>query len=214
MNILLEGVVGSTAYGLSTTESDEDILGIFALSMYEFAGLDWHSSKETVVGTSEKRDFAYHEARKYLRLLLKCNPTILELLFLESYTTKHELGENLVELRKYALSEKYVQNSFVGYATAQLKKNQIHKKAKHARHTLRLIRQAQQLLSTGMMTLKVPDPQEYFDLTGDPEQLTTVLQQELTVLNNIKSVLPMEPNVDVFKSWLYHVRRLTSTIPV
>ena len=39
MKIILEGVVGSTAYGLNTPESDIDTAGIFVAPLEEVLGL-------------------------------------------------------------------------------------------------------------------------------------------------------------------------------
>ena len=85
---LLEGVVGSTAYGLATPESDEDRLGIFARPTEELFGLS--QLRDSIVST--KPDSTWHEAAKALRLILACNPTAMEILWLESYDITTPLG--------------------------------------------------------------------------------------------------------------------------
>ena len=76
--VLLSGVVGSTAYGLDTPDSDTDRLGIFAAPTVAFHGL--HKPQESHVTTSP--DATFHEAAKWVRLALGGNPTVTELVWL------------------------------------------------------------------------------------------------------------------------------------
>lgn len=60
-NILLSGVVGSTAYGLAREGSDVDRLGMFAAPTETLLGL--HTPKESHVTTAPDRTL--HEAAKW-----------------------------------------------------------------------------------------------------------------------------------------------------
>ena len=82
--ILLAGVVGSTAYGLDTPDSDIDRLGVFAAPTVAFHGL--HRPAESHVTTHPD---ATVEAAKWLRLALNCNPTVTELVWLERLRDQH-----------------------------------------------------------------------------------------------------------------------------
>lgn len=89
--ILLSGVVGSTAYGLDTADSDVDRLGLFAAPTVAFHGL--HRPQESHVTIHP--DATYHEAAKWIRLALGGNPTVTELVWLDQYevtTPLHALG--------------------------------------------------------------------------------------------------------------------------
>lgn len=78
MNVLLSGIVGSTAYGLAKPGSDIDRLGLFAADTTAFHGL--HGPAESHVTTNPDRTL--HEAAKWCRLALGGNPTVMELVWL------------------------------------------------------------------------------------------------------------------------------------
>src|SRR5215210_72196 len=100
---ILQGVVGSMAYGLAHEGSDTDRLGIFVAPTYEVAGLDWHPSKETRAGDAGG-DHTEHEVGKYLRLALKANPTVTELLWLPDHEVATAQGRTLVAIRDRLLA--------------------------------------------------------------------------------------------------------------
>jgi hypothetical protein len=167
--VILEGIVGSHAYGLEREDSDSDFQGVFVAPTLEVAGLHWRAGRESVHKATENEDFTYHEVGKFLRLALKCNPTVLELLWLDHYTTITIHGRKLLSLREAFLSRDAVRNSYLGYARSQNLKLRAKadvghpRQAKMGRHMLRLLRQGRLLAQTGQMHLKVGDPQEYFD---------------------------------------------------
>jgi len=192
---ILLGRVGSHAYGLAHEGSDEDFLGIFVAPTCEIAGLHWGREKESIVSQSpgsESNDSSLHEVGKYLRLALKVNPTVTELLWLQpdEYVTRVPISNYLIEIRESFLSEKYVRAAYRGYAFSQLEKF-IAKgefKAKHARHCLRLIHQGKALLKTGQLEVRVPDPQIYWDLLEmTDEQVLELLRNELDKFDNVLS---------------------------
>lgn len=144
--ILLSGVVGSTAYGLATEDSDTDRLGIFAAPTVAFHGL--HKPQESHVTTHP--DATYHEAAKWVRLALGGNPTVTELAWLERYEIRTPLGEELVSIRSALLSAKRIRDAYLGYATQQFRKLENRgdgsfsadtrkRTSKHARHLWRLL---------------------------------------------------------------------------
>jgi len=81
MDVLLAGVVGSTAYGLDGPDSDVDRLGVFAAPTIAFHGLT--RPRESDVTTAP--DQTLHEAGKFCRLALGGNPTVGELMWLKHY---------------------------------------------------------------------------------------------------------------------------------
>lgn len=66
-SVILQGVVGSTAYGLAREGSDVDRLGIFVTPTLDLVGLG--KPKDTRVGF--KPDITHHEVGKYLGLALE-----------------------------------------------------------------------------------------------------------------------------------------------
>lgn len=120
MNILLQGIVGSTAYGLAGPDSDVDRLGMFAAPTEAFHGL--RMPEESHVDTGTGPDITLHEAGKYARLALGSNPTVMELMWLDSYETRTELGADLIGIRSAFLCAKRVRDAYLGYATQQFRK--------------------------------------------------------------------------------------------
>ncbi|MFC9896474.1 DNA polymerase beta superfamily protein [Nocardia sp. NPDC127579] len=171
-DLLLEGVVGSHAYGLDTPASDIDYLGVYVEPTRTFLGLHPPTRDR---GTRQGRDGAdatYHEVGKAMALILSCNPTATEVLWLDKYTVATDFGMELVGLRSSFLSAARVRDAYFGYAMAQFRR-MLHRRehegladprlAKHARHTMRLLWQGYQLYTTGFLPIRLPDPAPYFE---------------------------------------------------
>lgn len=217
-NTLLKGIVGSTAYGLAREGSDVDRLGIFAASTLDLAGLDWHPRRESKVHTDP--DITFHEVGKYLRLALRCNPTVMELLWLpdELIEFRHQIfGNRLMALKEALLSEQCVRNAYGGYARQQAVKlrdrgdsfssDTRKRTAKHGRHLLRLLRQGQQLLAEGRLEVKVEDPQDYWDFDDmTPDQMLDIYEREDKTFSMTISVLPDRPDIGKVREFLDLVR--------
>ena len=73
--ILLEAVVGSRAYGLATASSDTDIKGVFYLPLEYYLGGQYIAQV-----ANASNDEVYYELGRFVELLSKSNPTVLELL--------------------------------------------------------------------------------------------------------------------------------------
>lgn len=214
--VLLAGVVGSTAYGLAQEGSDEDRLGVFAAPTMSLLGLT--EARESRV-YSEPCDAAFHEARKYLRLALACNPTITELLWLDNHEVRSPLGEALVAIRARLLSSGRVRDSYLGYARSQLKRletrgdgtfssNTANRSAKHARHMARLLEQGYALYTTGEFSVRVADPQWYHDFSAQgPDVWAEWFHREAERFEAAQSCLPEDPDIAVASDWLLRVRR-------
>ncbi len=218
MNVLLAGIVGSTAYGLAGPDSDIDRLGVFAAPTVVLHGLA--APAESMVSTEP--DVTLHEARKFCQLALVSNPTVSELMWLDSYETITALGEELIGIRAAFLSATRIRTSYLGYATQQFRKlesrgdgsfsAQTRKRtAKHARHLLRLCEQGSQLYLTGQLRITLADPQRYLDFGeriagGDIEHARSVLHEYEAAFADKLSPLPYEPDRTLVESWLLRVR--------
>ncbi|MGJ1381035.1 DNA polymerase beta superfamily protein [Sphingobacterium siyangense] len=73
--ILFETVVGSRAYGLATASSDTDIRGVFYLPLEYYLGGQYIAQV-----ANASNDEVYYELRRFVELLSKSNPNVLELL--------------------------------------------------------------------------------------------------------------------------------------
>lgn len=218
MNVLLAGVVGSTAYGLAGPESDIDRLGVFAAPTATLHGLTMPD--ESVV--SSKPDATFHEARKYCSLALGGNPTVSELMWLDSHEVVTALGEELIGIRSAFLSAKRTRDAHLGYAAQQFRKLEARgdgsfsadtrkRTAKHARHLLRLCAQGYELYVTGRLRIRLDDPQRFLDFGervagGDIDHARSVMNGYEAALDEKPSVLPDEPDRATVEDWLLRVR--------
>jgi len=114
--IILECISGSKAYGLDTPSSDTDIKGVFLLPKEEFYSLNYIAQIN-----DEKNDVVYYELRRFIELLAKNNPNILELLNTprESVLYKHEI---LNKIKPEIFLSKKCKNTFGQFALSQIKK--------------------------------------------------------------------------------------------
>ncbi|MDF9794986.1 hypothetical protein OKW21_000249 [Catalinimonas alkaloidigena] len=114
--LLLECISGSKAYGLATAESDTDIRGVFYLSKEQFYGMNYIPQL-----SNESNDIVYYELGKFVELLAKNNPNILELLNTpeDCILYKHPFME---QIREEVFLSRLCQQTFGNYAMTQVKK--------------------------------------------------------------------------------------------
>lgn len=219
MNVLLSGIVGSTAYGLAREGSDVDRLGLFAAPTEDLHGL--HAPKDSHVTTHPDRTL--HEAAKWCRLALGGNPTVMELVWLpdDLYEVRTPLGDELISIRSSLLSAKRVRDAYLGYATQQFKRlydrgdgsfsaDTRKRTAKHARHLRRLCHQGFELYATGNLAIRVDDPDEYHrfgeEVAADAMLALPMLKRFEALFDSNASVLPEQPDEAPAEAWLRHVR--------
>ncbi|MEO7141822.1 MAG: nucleotidyltransferase domain-containing protein, partial [Ferruginibacter sp.] len=114
--LIFEAIAGSRSYGLETATSDTDIKGVFVLPKEEFYSLEY-----TGQVSNETNDIVYYELRKFMELLLKNNPNIIELLNTPEAAVmyKHPVMELL---KPEVFLSKLCEQSFANYAFTQIKK--------------------------------------------------------------------------------------------
>lgn len=221
-NIILEGVTGSTAYGLATENSDVDVKGVYLLPTRTVLSIGFdpqHTTKDHV-----DPDWVYHEVGKFMKLVINGNPTVTELLYLDDYTILTPIGQLLIDNRSAFLSTKAVTAAYSGYAFSQAKrlnnrteqgldgydsslKNRF---AKHTRHCFRLLMQARQLLETGTLDVKVTQEQrEYLFAMGEKtaDEVVEEFMRQDAEMKNVVSVLPDEPDMEKLNELLFKIRQ-------
>ena len=114
--IVLECISGSKAYGLDTPTSDTDIRGVFILPKEKFYGLEYVAQV-----SDANNDIVFYELRKCFELLLKNNPTIIELLNTpeDKIIFQHPLFK---QIDRTKILSKLCKNTFANYAIGQIKK--------------------------------------------------------------------------------------------
>ncbi|MDC8002912.1 nucleotidyltransferase domain-containing protein [Aureisphaera galaxeae] len=114
--IIFECVSGSRAYGLATATSDTDVRGVFILPKEQYYSMDY-------VGqiNNETNDIVYYELKKFMELLAKNNPNIMEMLNVpeDCVRYKHPLFDKLKS--EFFLSQ-LCKDTFANYAFTQIKK--------------------------------------------------------------------------------------------
>lgn len=114
--IIFECLSGSHAYGLNTPKSDIDIKGVFVAPEDDFFGL---SSIDQV--SDESNDRVYYELRRFMDLLSKNNPNILEMIYSPENCIR-EIHKSFEPLREVNFLSKLCEKAFGGYAMTQVKK--------------------------------------------------------------------------------------------
>jgi hypothetical protein len=224
MKVILSGVVGSTAYGLNHEGSDIDYLGVFAEPTSTVLGLNQPS--ESVV--TKDPDTTMHEAKKFVGLCLNGNPSVSELLWLDSYEHVSDEGSALIALRYKFLSAKRVRDSYLGYATSQFGRLKSRgdgsfsadtrkRTTKHARHLVRLVEQGFHLYRSGELIVNLRssaseiDPEWVFTMgekiAGNPLWAEQYMKLAETRFDYTRPAVPERPDVDAVEKWLIQVRR-------
>ena len=118
--LLYEYVRGSHAYGLNIETSDIDTGGVFVLDKQDFYGLPCFQVDQV---SDKKGDTVWYELTKYISLLCKGNPTMLESLFVDDKFIKYidPLFSQIRNNRELFITQNCF-NAFFGYATQQIKK--------------------------------------------------------------------------------------------
>lgn len=211
-NLLLRGVVGSTAYGLNHADSDTDYQGVYAVDTKQLLGLDLPDLEKAV--EYKNPDTKYYEALHYARLALKSNPSILELMWLNEYDVITPAGRELIAIRNAFPTQKYVKAAYLGYANQQysklLKDERRHKRAKNARHFARLLYQGRTLYRTGVLQIALPNPYAFINFgeevaDGNLDRVQKALNYAEEVFDQ-PSALPEEPDREAVNFWLLGVR--------
>jgi hypothetical protein len=114
--LIFEAIAGSKAYGLDTAKSDTDIRGVFVLPKNRFYGLDY-----TEQVNNATNDIVYYELKRFMELLSKNNPTILEILNTpaDCVLQKHAIMDLL---KPELFLSKLCEKTFANYAYTQIKK--------------------------------------------------------------------------------------------
>lgn len=178
-NIILHGLVGSTAHGMGLDgHEDRDEMGIFVENPENVCGLlplDHHiyrTQPEGVRSGPGDLDLTLYSLRKFVRLCVKGNPSILLLLYLPEYMTCEPVAEKLIAMRHEFVS-KDAGNAFLGYLVSQRMRftgerartvsrpelvEQFGYDTKFAMHALRLGLQGYEFLTKENISVPVREP--------------------------------------------------------
>ncbi len=122
--IILEAISGSQAYGTALPTSDTDIRGVYIMPTEIMLETNPSSSYGYIPQISdEKNDIVFYEIGRFIQLLEKGNPNILELLNIpnDCIIYKHECFDRYFN-NKQSYITKQLKDTFTGYSVSQIKK--------------------------------------------------------------------------------------------
>jgi predicted nucleotidyltransferase len=181
-NEILRSVVGSGVHGIAIAGTDDhDEMGVYIEPPEYVLGVEryredyvWRTQPEGVRSGHGDTDLILYSLRKYLRLAINGNPTVMLPLFAPSelLVVVTPLGDELRALRSSFLSQQAVER-FLGYMHSQhermlgqSKRNVPNRPelierygwdVKYGSHALRLAYQGYEIASRGFLTLPLPD---------------------------------------------------------
>lgn len=225
---IMLGVVGSRLYGTDHPGSDFDWKGVYQAPTRQVLGI-----RETPDSYNyhEPQDFTLYELGRFVQLLLKANPTVVELLHLPRYETLTLQGQMLVDNRKLFLFSRMdvvdgkersygIEAAYHGFAHGQrrdLKKGKINEK--QIVHLFRVLWQGMDILLTGdcnpRMTAEQID-QARFVAAQDYDDILVRVDKAMADFNAIArdSILPKEPDLDSINDLLVEMRTIYAPDPL
>ncbi len=114
--LIFEVISGSRSYGLNTPTSDTDIKGVFVLPKNLFYSLEY-----TAQVNNETNDVMYYELKRFMELLSKSNPNILEMLNVPDTCVLYR-NPVMDMLQPEMFLSRQCEQSFANYAFTQIKK--------------------------------------------------------------------------------------------
>lgn len=228
MDILPDGLVllayrGSIAHGMFVPQSDansiddKDVMGVFVNPLEHYLGFARRDSTERFL---REWDTVCYELRKFVGLLLNCNPNVLSLLWLEQkhYIYRSKIAFELIANRELFVSKK-AYHSFSGYAHSQFKRMTHFKfqgymgekrkalvekfgyDTKNAAHLIRLLKMGIEFLMEGKLYVERTDAAELLSIKRGEWSLEKVKEraEQLFALaeeSYVRSPLPSEPDRD------------------
>jgi len=223
-HVVYAAVMGSVAYGLADEGSDVDERGVFV------PPAEWHWSLQPLPEQVEfdrpgddggrGADVCWWEIEKFVRLALKGNPAILELLWVpERCLLRCEgFGNELRGLRDAFLS-RYLYRTYSGYVLSQFKRmrRDVERgrpiRPKHAMHLVRLLQSGIAAVEGRGIQVNVGEHREELLRIKRREVPFEVVHERALELDAVfdrareRSPLSERPDVERVDAWLVSVRR-------
>jgi predicted nucleotidyltransferase len=228
-------IMGSSAYGVSNSDSDIDIYGYcippkgILFNNYDgyIPRIDRNIpnfeqfQKHHVKDDKKEYDFSIYSILKYFKLVMENNPNMIDSLFVPRRCVIHstQIHEHVRENRNKFLHKGAFQK-FKGYSYSQMHKMGIKKPSKDSKrlisvqkngydlkfayHIVRLLSEAEQILTTGTIDLQQNREQLKSIRRGEwtKEQIIQYFEKKEVQLEELynKSDLPHSPNIEWVKN--------------
>lgn len=216
---ILRTEVGSTVHGIEVGDDDLDFMGVAIEPRPAIFGLqDFEQVVYRTAGEGQRSlpgdvDYTCYGLKKYLRLALENNPSVILPLLAPSRFVHHETerGRELRSLAPAIVSLR-CKDRFLGYMRSQQKRalegrGPHARKEKWASHMVRLGHQGLEIVSTGRLTLPMPAEEAAF--------IRAVKRGEISIaealfkadelehaIDLVSSPLPAEPDVGLVEKWM------------
>lgn len=223
-NIILMSYVGSQSHGTyipkedwENSIDDKDVMGVMLQDEDYYIGM---KNKEQIEIKEGVWDIIIYDFKKFLHLLIKNNPNVLGMLYMEDkmIIQKNHIGDELIGMREKILSKKCY-HAFSGYAHSQLRRiknnacegymgdkrralvERYGYDVKNASHLIRLLKMGMEALVEHKINVFREDAQTLIDIKKGLWTLKEVQAEskklfELIEKSYIESTLQNEPQKD------------------
>jgi predicted nucleotidyltransferase len=240
-NEILRSVVGSGVHGIAIPGTDDhDEMGVYVEPPEQVLGIErvredyvWRTRPEGVRSGHGDTDLILYSLRKYLRLAVQGNPTVLLPLFAPTadLLVLTPLGEELRAMRSAFLSRETVER-FLGYMVSQHERmlgqsrrdvpnrpelvERFGWDVKYGSHALRLAYQGREIARTGALTLPMPAEERAHTLAvkrgevprDEVSAAIGALETEVrTLLDEGRTPLPEAVDVAAVTAWAVSAQR-------
>jgi len=227
---------GSQAHGTYVPSSepnsidDIDLMTCYLNSRSFYTGINIYQESDHHEYWVGEYDIVEYEIRKLIGLLIKCNPNVLSLLWIngEDIHISSSAYKRLRDVRNCFLSKTRIFESFCGYANGQLKrmthsefkgymgdkrKKLVEKfgyDTKNAAHLIRLLRMGNEMLIDGNLQVKRSDADFLMEIKHGKYPLEWIQQCAGGMFEKIKesyekSTLPESPDYKTIDSTLLEI---------
>lgn len=217
---------GSIAHGTfipageEESSDDIDLISMHMNPVEHYLGL--FKSKETLERFEGQYDIVSYEFKKFVSMLLNCNPNIMSVLWLnKEHIIKNTFYARAILDNKEWFLSKRVYLTYVGYAHSEIKRmtkekqyqgymgakrkllvDRIGYDSKNASHCIRLLRMCCECLSTGNIQInRTTDVQELIDIKLGKYPLSEILDEANGLFSIAEELykrteLPDKPQID------------------
>lgn len=189
---ILVVAAGSRAYGIDTETSDYDIRGLFIAPETFYLGFLYKAEQVELQGLENGEGCLYNLPR-FFALAAESNPNIIEILYSKVFYSS-VVGRMLIQYRDLFLSKK-ARFTFSGYAMAQLKRIESHRKWLLDPPTHQPTRSEFGLPESAVLSADIMGA---IKALGTPKTLSKKLREGITV--NLQPDLPPIPLSERFSS--------------
>lgn len=234
---ILRGLVGSGVHGVSVAQQDDrDEMGIcleppeYVSGLRNFEQYIYRTQPEGHRSGPGDLDLTIYSARKWLRLAMQGNPTVILLLFVpdNDIVQINAAGRDL-RARTDMILSRQAGYRFIGYLRGQrermlgLRSSPVNRPeliaaygfdTKFAGHMIRLGIQGAELLETGHITLPIPEPWRTWikDLRvgkHTQEEALSIAEEYEEKIKNLVTTSPLRefPDYDAASKWLVQVHQ-------